>query len=676
MKWLIDPGEYTLANPRIDGWKKLREVHGRTVDIYVFPLEVFQYFREKQALPPEFVKALTAQAQAIITASPEHAAVVRRAFVVPGMENPPGPRFLGLDTPAKVVDAVRELYAFAVKQNYHASSDSQVSGWLEPPSTVLDLEQFTKDPAATRIPYGGYAINENGLVEILAVFGVNEGVQSLVADRYRVECRNHRYFVIGKDTPQKNLMLCTTNTAGTKLFPVPIDMQFDQVLSDTEIPEIARVVYELSQKYGPQRVEFSTDSQGVCFNEVADYFKEPSKETKGHVQIKGRVLAVSGLDDLKKLAQVSSAQLESGEVIVLVGEKVIADRDYDVLGALTTWKDHLYVLYPGVAATQHAMRVLADKGHRAFLIGNQKFSAGDQVQISMVGGKVRVTNLTKTESQETVSLWDAVLFGDSLCGGKANRLSQLKAGGFQVPHGVVCTTAVWDRILTSLGETKLTLDKFAVIQKKMTDNHSKLVAIIDQLLPDYRKTDQVFAVRSSATVEDGKRHSMAGMFDSYLNISSADLTAKIIQVLLSTFNPAVKKYLAAHPELASLDLKMAVIVQSMAPARAAGVIFGAKTQTGDTNLVEIEINNGLGEAVVSGTATEVEYYSFNRFERKIVERKGPKYITEPEARALFMLSERLRSLFSDTPQDIEWAIDTEGQIWVLQSRDLYLSPIA
>lgn len=674
MKWLIDPGEYTLANPRIDGWKKLREVHGRTVDIYVFPLEVFQYFLKNKVLSPEFANELASRAREMIAASPEHAAVVRRAFVVPGMENPPGPRFLGLDTPDKVLDAVRELYAFAVKQNYHASPDSQISGWLEPPSTILDLDQFRKDPAATRIPYGGYAINENGLVEILAVFGVNEGVQSLVADRYRVECRNHRYFVIHKDTPQKSLMLCTTKAEGTKLIPVPVDMQFDQVLSDTEIPEIARVVYELSQKYGPQRVEFSTDSQGVCFNEVANYFKEPSQEAQAKTQIKGKVLAVNGLEDLKKLAQVPPAQLKTGETIILVGEKVIVDRDYDVLGALTTWKDHLYVLYPGVAATQHAMRVLADKGHKAFLVGNQKFSEGDQVQITASAGKVRVTNLTKTESQEAVSLWDAVLFGDSLCGGKAYRLSQAKSSGFQVPHGVVCTTVVWDRILKVLGERKLTLDKFKLLENKMQTHKDELVKIIDRLLPDYRKTDQSFAVRSSATIEDGKRHSMAGMFDSFLNVPPSQLTEKIIQVMLSTFNPAVSKYLAAHPELASLDLKMAVIVQTMAPARAAGVIFGAKTQTGDTNLVEIEINNGLGEAVVSGTATEVEYYSFSRFERKVVERKGPKYITEPEARALFMLSERLRSLFSDTPQDIEWAIDKEGQIWVLQSRDLYLSP--
>ena len=34
--------------------------------------------------------------------------------------------------------------------------------------------------------------------------------------------------------------------------------------------------------------------------------------------------------------------------------------------------------------------------------------------------------------------------------------------------------------------------------------------------------------------------------------------------------------------------------------------------------------------------------------------------------------ERLKAEFDNKPQDVEWAIDDERQIWILQSRDLYL----
>ena len=54
MKYLLSPQEYTLPNPRIDGWKKLQEVKARIVDIFIFPLEIFQYYFEHKDLPKEF----------------------------------------------------------------------------------------------------------------------------------------------------------------------------------------------------------------------------------------------------------------------------------------------------------------------------------------------------------------------------------------------------------------------------------------------------------------------------------------------------------------------------------------------------------------------------------------------------------------------------------------------
>src|SRR3989344_4759163 len=351
MRYLVSPSEYTLPNSRIDGWKKLQEVQARIVDIYVFPLDIFQYFLKHNELPPEFVREAEDAAKKIIDESVSHAALVRRAFVVPEFENPPGPRFLGLTTPEKVITAIKDLFKFAIDQKYHEVKDSQISGWIEPPSTVLDLEKFEKDPESTLIPYGGYGVFLDDKVIIYSVFGINEGVQSLVADRYEIEFRRKRAFILRKEIPQKNLMLCTTKKSGSQLIQVPVDMQFDQVLSDAEIAEVARVVYELSQKYGPQRVEFSTDEGGICFNEVADYYKKQPMATQVNTKVIGETLSITGVADLDKLTKLTRDELNSGQKMILVDENVILKRNYDVLGALASWKDNLYVLYPGVAAT-------------------------------------------------------------------------------------------------------------------------------------------------------------------------------------------------------------------------------------------------------------------------------------------------------------------------------------
>jgi len=671
MKYLISPSEYKLLNPRIDGWKKLQEVNARIVGIFVFTLEVFQYFLELHELPLEFVAEAKVAAEKVINESPSHTALVRRAFVVPGLENPPGPRFLGLTTPDLVLKAIGDLFQFAIDQKYHEVPGNQISGWIEPPSTVLDVEKFETAPQTVNIPYGGYGIFENDKVTIYSVFGINEGVQSLVADRYEVEFHRNRAFILHKDIPQKNLMLCTTRQVGTKQFNVPVDMQFEQVLSDGEITEVARVVYELSKKYGPQRVEFSTDEKGICFNEVADYWEERKKGENSNLQVRGTVKTINGIEDFKKLAEIPKDDLLAGKIIVQVGQDIITNRDYDVLGALSAWKDNLFVLYPGVAATQHAMRVLTDKGHKAFLIGNQKYEEGDEAQIIVNAGKVRVTNLSRTQKQQSVSLWDASLLGVDLCGGKADRLSKLKILGYQVPHGMVYTTVLFDTVMEKLGyKTPVSLEQFPVIYSILSNPSEETLSFIDSFLVDYKKSGKAFSIRSSATIEDDSKDSMAGMFETYLNISGADLAPKIVEVIRSTFSPRIIQHLQLNLELAD-KLKMAVIVQEMVFGRCAGVIFGAQVQTGDQDIVWIEANQGLCEGIVSGEAKEVEQYKFSRYERRPVERKGPEILSVSESKALFMLSERLRSEFNDIPQDIEWAIDKNGQVWVLQSRDLY-----
>lgn len=667
MQYLLTPTEYSLPNPRISGFRKLKEVNGKTVDIYLTSQKCFDYFKKNGQFPSGFEEELKTCVDDLLNKWPGYFLITRRAYVVSGIENPPGPHL----TSSNVGENIKKLFQFAIEQHYD-NPGNQIITFFHP---FIGPEKFDKNNQKDSfISYGGYAVSQGPTtVEIYSVYGMNEGVQSLVVDSHLVEGNHGRYFITSKSVPQKTKMLCPTESSNSVLLDVPVEIQFDQVLSDNEVLEVARVVQELGEKYGPQRVEFSVNKNGLFFNEVADYWQETKDAGTENIQVKGRVKVIKNLDDFKKLTKISKEDLLAGKTIIEVGQDIVTSRNYDVLGALAAWKDNLFVLYPGVAATQHAMRILTDKGHRAFLIGNQKFEEEDEVQIIVNGGKVRITNLSRTQNQQYVSLWDASLLGVELCGGKADRLSKLKTLGFQVPHGAVCTTILFDQIMTKLGfSPPIKLEKFATIYELLKNPPPEIISTTSQLLTDYIKSGKTFSVRSSATIEDDSRDSMAGMFETYLNVKGDAIARKLIQVVRSAFAPKIVNYLTLKPELVT-KLKMSVVLQEMVPARCAGVIFGAKVQTGDLNIVEIEAGYGVGENVVSGEAKEIEQYKFSRLNRRVVERKGPEILSASESRALFMLSERLRSEFSDVPQDIEWAIDQEGQIWLLQSRDLHLS---
>ena len=138
-----------------------------------------------------------------------------------------------------------------------------------------------------------------------------------------------------------------------------------------------------------------------------------------------------------------------------------------------------------------------------------------------------------------------------------------------------------------------------------------------------------------------------------------------------------------------------VAVVSLVQARAAGVLFTADPNTGDTNRMIIEANWGLGESVVSGESTP-DVYILDKESLEIQEKKlGPKsrYVTfkevgvtedelPPEKSGKFCLSDeevkeigKLGKVLEEhfgVPQDVEWAVEEGGpfpeNIILLQTR--------
>ena len=145
----------------------------------------------------------------------------------------------------------------------------------------------------------------------------------------------------------------------------------------------------------------------------------------------------------------------------------------------------------------------------------------------------------------------------ALVGGKAASLGAMLRGGFPVPSGFCVTTAA-----------------FRAADRQMDELLIQAVAAYQQM------GGGAVAVRSSATAEDMAGASMAGQYDTFLHISDeAALVDAIRRCWASLRSPRTRAYLAAH----GIDVDavaMAVIVQRLAKADVAGVLFTANPRTG------------------------------------------------------------------------------------------------
>lgn len=163
------------------------------------------------------------------------------------------------------------------------------------------------------------------------------------------------------------------------------------------------------------------------------------------------------------------------------------------------------------------------------------------------------------------------------------------------------------------------------------------------------------AIRSSGVLEDLSDASFAGQYDTFLNVQTfTEACAKILGCRDSAKNVRVKEYLQKN-SLKEQDAHVAVIVQRMINPKRAGVAFTMHPTRGKENLALIEWVDGLGEALVSGHATP---HSIE------IDLRQPAR-EAPLAEALIQIQD-----YFGRPQDVEWAVDQEHRLWILQSRDI------
>ncbi|HVJ18813.1 MAG TPA: PEP/pyruvate-binding domain-containing protein [Polyangiaceae bacterium] len=171
-----------------------------------------------------------------------------------------------------------------------------------------------------------------------------------------------------------------------------------------------------------------------------------------------------------------------------------------------------------------------------------------------------------------------------------------------------------------------------------------------------------YAVRSSGVAEDLAGASFAGQYESVIGVEGIDdVVTAAGRVLASGKSARVAAYRA---DVDAAEGRLAVLVQRLVAAEAAGVMFTRNPVTGDDELV-LEAVRGLGDRLVDGDADAERWLQRGR---ELLAPSAPSVLDEPAVRRLLELGARIERERGE-PQDIEWAL-AGGELFVLQARPI------
>jgi pyruvate,water dikinase len=288
-------------------------------------------------------------------------------------------------------------------------------------------------------------------------------------------------------------------------------------------------------------------------------------------------------------------------------------------------------------------------------------------------------------------------------GGKGARLAWLVKHGFDVPEAVVLPAEAFAHAMRELppgceprallraaagraGYVRAAEARQQIMQAPLPRG------LADELRALWREVGPRcpwgLAVRSSATCEDGALVSMAGLADSVLGVRGEDeLGAAVCAVWASLASGRALAYLAAH---GVRDVGMAVVIQRMVEATAAGVMFTrapAGRERGGPDERIINAGFGLGAPVVDGMTTPdvlrvdprgrlVDSIIAHKARAMVVGETGVREVEVPEPDHPALSRERIVELaeiaarlekLESVGWDVEFACDVH-RTWVVQAR--------
>lgn len=297
-------------------------------------------------------------------------------------------------------------------------------------------------------------------------------------------------------------------------------------------------------------------------------------------------------------------------------------------------------------------------------------------------------------------------------GGKGANLGEMTQAGFPVPNGFAVTVASYNLFLEENGLR----DGINTIIKTVDANNadqlekvSKQIQrkILDGKIPDsvgketlkaYGKLSGLLnkaqvAVRSSATAEDLPGMSFAGQQATFLNIKGgSNLMNSVRECWASLFTPRAIFYRAQN-KIPTEKVGICVIVQKMIQSQVSGVMFTVDPVKNDRDRIVVDSVWGLGEMIVQGSVVPDHYVvqkdTFMILSKEVsdqsiqltkssgktleievpVKQRELQKITDEEIIKIAKIGYKLQEHYY-FPQDVEWAKDKDGGIFIVQTRPI------
>lgn len=233
-----------------------------------------------------------------------------------------------------------------------------------------------------------------------------------------------------------------------------------------------------------------------------------------------------------------------------------------------------------------------------------------------------------------------------------------------------------------------------VIKSSLPDELEEAILSAYSRLEEKTEKGINVSLRSSALGEDMENASFAGQYSSRLNISKKFLSHSYKEILASKYSPQAITY-RLNMGFRDEDIAMCVGCMAMVEAISSGVMYSRDPGNIRNNVVLINGVWGLAKSVVDGTVSPDLFVVSKELPGQILKReihsKDQKFVCFPEEgvcrmalvgdekddpsitndQALFLsgLAARLEDHYG-CPQDIEWSIDKNGIVKILQSRPL------
>ena len=300
-----------------------------------------------------------------------------------------------------------------------------------------------------------------------------------------------------------------------------------------------------------------------------------------------------------------------------------------------------------------------------------------------------------------------------IAGGKGANLGELTQAGIPVPPGFVVTAQAYKYFMDEAGindQVMSILDAIDINDTKALQEAAEEIKriIIESPIPEQLtlfireyynelcqrvgEDDTDVAIRSSATAEDLPEASFAGQQDTFLHVSGDDEVIEYIRKCWASLFEARAIFYREENDFEHSKVYIAVVVQKMANADKAGVMFTVNPSTGE-EIALIEGSWGLGESVVSGDVTP-DNYQVDKKNNEIInvtisdkkvmytndeagtsikvdvpeEKRNERVLSDEELIELTEMGKRVQAHYGE-PMDTEWAFEKD-MLFLLQARPI------